>query len=266
MTTEHNSNTPMGAARASLFTLESILLLLGFTTFCVVAYLWVRSLYHWLWLGRSAGANSSGGEDLPSRADMERIAATLRRRQPTVTSDTSSQSAPAALEDKTCSICFDEMVSAVELLPCGHTFCAPCVDQWWSSLGRYRRVRCPLCRTLAELIVPAYRVRETSGERPEQPDTDAGIRTYNATFSSSPVTVRGFYSQVMNVLLNQRFLPIMIRIRIFTMVAASLVYLVSPFDLLSESAVGVIGFLDDAVFIAIALWFIFRAAHRVASR
>jgi hypothetical protein len=118
---------------------------------------------------------------------------------------------------------------------------------------------------LAELIVPAYRIREASGEEPEQAAADEGLRNYNSAFSSSPVTVRGFYAQVTNILLNQRFLPFMIRLRIFTMMVAAIVYVVSPFDLLSEAAVGVIGFLDDAIFIAVALWVIFRAAQGVVS-
>lgn len=46
--------------------------------------------------------------------------------------------------DLTCSICCEIFRDPV-VLKCSHSFCAPCLQQYWTPRGRNRD--CPLCRT-----------------------------------------------------------------------------------------------------------------------
>ncbi|CAE7736624.1 rnf141 [Symbiodinium sp. CCMP2592] len=44
-----------------------------------------------------------------------------------------------------CCICMEEPEVASALLPCGHTFCEPCIAQWSMSGSDYSS-KCPVCR------------------------------------------------------------------------------------------------------------------------
>jgi RING finger protein 170 len=192
----------------------------------------------------------------PTRDEAERVAAALRRRPLT----------EEVLQDHTCSVCYDTMAAPAELLPCGHVFCTECILQWWSQLGTYRRVRCPNCRTLVELIVPAYRVRERAGQPPENAEADQRIRQYNTHFTGAGGTVRGFFASIAHVVTNQRFLPFLIRVRIYAIYLSLFIYIVSPFDLLSEAALGIVGLLDDLIFFVIVAFLLFSIAVQTMQR
>jgi hypothetical protein len=234
---------------ASLMSFES-LLFLGVLCFVLVfAVLKLRALLYERFGGSDNGADGAAS---PTRGDLERIAASLRHRNVPF---------PDGLpEDRTCAICVDDMKSPVELLPCGHHFCVECLEKWWSATGLYRRVKCPNCRGLAEMIVPAYRLREAHGERAEQPEVDEPIRRYNTLFGEAPRSVRGFFATITNAISNQRFLPFMLRLRMISMTIFGLFYVLSPMDVISEHTLGLIGFIDDAIVIVVVLWVFFRAA------
>mmetsp|Transcript_24298 Transcript_24298/g.45985 ORF Transcript_24298/g.45985 Transcript_24298/m.45985 type:complete len:210 (-) Transcript_24298:17-646(-) len=45
-----------------------------------------------------------------------------------------------------CSICMEEDGPSMALLPCGHTFCEPCIARW-SVSGSHYSGKCPVCRS-----------------------------------------------------------------------------------------------------------------------
>ncbi|EJK52480.1 hypothetical protein THAOC_28235, partial [Thalassiosira oceanica] len=52
-----------------------------------------------------------------------------------------------ANDDETCGICLEDSKDPLSL-PCGHSFCAGCLDQWRSRYGVNEEMRrkCPICR------------------------------------------------------------------------------------------------------------------------
>lgn len=65
-----------------------------------------------------------------------------------------SQSVCLAMEKESCAICFDQSEIKVQLIPCGHEFCPPCMKKHHKSLLKENLERtynflepnCPLCR------------------------------------------------------------------------------------------------------------------------
>ncbi|EJK67307.1 hypothetical protein THAOC_11680 [Thalassiosira oceanica] len=55
--------------------------------------------------------------------------------------------AVTAVTELTCGICLEESKDPLSL-PCGHSFCAGCLDEWRSRYGVYEEMRrkCPICR------------------------------------------------------------------------------------------------------------------------
>ena len=48
-------------------------------------------------------------------------------------------------DNSCCPICFDDKLSSVQVLPCGHKLCVNCYDEL-ISIGTKISERCPLCR------------------------------------------------------------------------------------------------------------------------
>ncbi|XP_033939726.1 E3 ubiquitin-protein ligase RNF186-like [Pseudochaenichthys georgianus] len=64
-------------------------------------------------------------------------------------------------EEKECVVCFNKYSRSdrvPRVLHCGHTFCAPCLEQLYQLKGFFYCVSCPLCRwitcTRASLALP----------------------------------------------------------------------------------------------------------------
>jgi len=55
--------------------------------------------------------------------------------------------AAAVVTEQTCGICLEESKDPLDL-PCGHSFCDGCLDEWRSRYGVEEEMRrkCPICR------------------------------------------------------------------------------------------------------------------------
>ncbi|KAJ3098595.1 hypothetical protein HDU97_003904 [Phlyctochytrium planicorne] len=62
------------------------------------------------------------------------------------------------LEDLQCAICVDVMVCPMSINPCGHTFCGPCIDDWFRAGKR----TCPNCRQrVSKSLIPQHMLEGT---------------------------------------------------------------------------------------------------------
>lgn len=168
------------------------------TLLAVMLLLWIARRVDVL---RKKRARRQASENLPSRADLETIAAALRKPRHTTPRCASPATSTALVSSPTspstgvlsssmlmsppeeCVICLaSEAVNAVELLPCGHSqFCAHCVVELLRSTRagarssdlngqrndaqrrrQQRPLRCPLCRQSVEFVCPAFVVRDVA--------------------------------------------------------------------------------------------------------
>lgn len=70
-------------------------------------------------------------------------------------------------------------------------------------------------------------------------------------------------SQLFHELFNGAGLVLLLRFRIIFCFVAILLYFVSPIDILSEAAFGLIGFLDDIVFALLVLFYVSEVYRNV---
>ncbi|KAJ9444488.1 RING finger protein PSH1 [Diplonema papillatum] len=97
----------------------------------------------------------------------------------------SSEGKPAAaVAGHCCAVCEEVMLAPargpVMLVPCGHTFCAPCVEKWQRT-----RSECPLCRAPSTDAVPNHALRLLIDR--SRPDFDASTATaLDASIDGSP--------------------------------------------------------------------------------
>ena len=59
--------------------------------------------------------------------------------------------------DMQCSICLAVYLDPVTVVPCGHSFCAPCIERWLDRGGH--SVSCPLCSTPMAHVALSYALK-----------------------------------------------------------------------------------------------------------
>ena len=185
-------------------------------------------------------------EDLPTRAEVEQIANAMRRAAGTRLRQNLD-------DDPHCGLCLDEYTSPVELLPCGHTYCNACILLLWSHTGRHRRICCPVCRSPAEYIFPAYALRDVvaqrgggGGDAAEGIRIDRQLHAYNtnATFAARS-SFRTLLLVLRRGITHASLLPVLIQLKIAAVIVLMVVYIVSPVDVVPD-VLGAIGLVDDA--------------------
>ncbi|VDM48208.1 unnamed protein product [Toxocara canis] len=159
-------------------------------------------------------------------------------------------------QDRTCPICYGPSSFAV-LTNCGHLFCCNCIYGYWRhSASLVTPVKCAVCRSVVSVLMPLPLEGERENNIDEAVQSDLQLNEYNRRFSGEPRPLLDYIRDLpvllpymLRTLLSVNGLMWMFRIRVFLCLIGVLIYVLSPFDILPESALGVLGMLDD-VFIA----------------
>lgn len=158
-----------------------------------------------------------------------------------------------------CPICLDTTKFTVQT-NCSHCFCGLCFKRFYDQ-GNVSRVRCPLCRSHTTTIISRFTRDEL-----EAPDTSTlgseriTVRRFMDGYNRSsflagrsvaevirdvPFIMRHMFS---DLLLNMN-IYVLIRWKIYIVLLSTLIYFISPLDLIPEAMFGIIGFLDDILVI-----------------
>lgn len=157
-----------------------------------------------------------------------------------------------------CPICLGDAQFAIQT-NCGHVFCGLCMTTYWHHGTWLGAVNCPVCRNIVTLLLINFTPEEHTDASTEKAEIVAAINQYNRRFSGQPRPWMDYVRDLPTLLRHAvtEFFSVggliaMFRIRVIICFLAALMYFVSPFDILPESAFGLIGFLDD-IFVILLL-------------
>jgi RING finger protein 170 len=186
-----------------------------------------------------------------------------------------------------CSICLDLFEHAVET-SCSHAFCGTCLLEYWRAKGKNSPITCPLDRATISFIIPSHTLRaQCDALRADPPaapadaaaaaagapmplssarHVDAQLDEYNLRFEQ--VSRRwaqrnmGFARTMLDDFWT---LPCLHKALVCTALMVGIGYMISPFDLLPESQLGIIGLIDDVVVwlaLSVSLGWVMRHLRR----
>ncbi|KAM0910153.1 hypothetical protein ACQ4PT_014310 [Festuca glaucescens] len=167
-----------------------------------------------------------------------------------------------------CAVCRGADISVPHQANCSHWFCGHCIVGVWLHGSVLRPSDCPLCRRPITLLVPSE-VASLLRDEPDIAPVVERIEQYNGRFAGAPHSAiqwlldQPFYIRRMLTEFRdtRREPPLFFKIQVMLAVALSLLYLVSPIDLLPEAVLGYSGLLDDIVVFIVAYAYI-SAAYR----
>ncbi|RDX97785.1 E3 ubiquitin-protein ligase RNF170 [Mucuna pruriens] len=150
-----------------------------------------------------------------------------------------------------CSVChgnFDIPCQA----NCSHWFCGNCIMLVWEHGSGAGPCKCPLCRRPITLLVPTQHSL-AQRHQPQVSHILSKIHSYNRFFGAQPTTLLQrmqdlpfFLHRLLREFMDpQRSLPLVIRARVFIAMIVSVIYILSPIDILPEGILGIVGLLDD---------------------
>ena len=153
--------------------------------------------------------------------------------------------------DVDCVVCLGAFQRPCEVLPCAHLFCEDCTVALFQAPNFQRR--CPVCRTGVELVVPCFRrypaERDAALIAASLPEP---LRRFNGEAGANGFSWRGLFASGGFVSRHFFALPLLVRIKVVACFLFALVYLLSPIDLMSESTLGPLGYLDDVAVVIIS--------------
>ncbi|KMZ64816.1 RING finger protein [Zostera marina] len=153
-------------------------------------------------------------------------------------------------EEDFCSICHDNF-SIPYQANCSHWFCGECILRVWQHGSVTQPCNCPICRRKITLLVPF------DAAIPNRNESDIStvseyIAIYNRQFGQDrrPFIqflrdLPFFIRRMLLEFIDPQRLPFFLKIRMWAMVILSFLYLLSPVDIISEAAYGIVGLLDD---------------------
>lgn len=160
----------------------------------------------------------------------------------------------------TCPICLtDSSIFSVET-NCGHLFCGQCIITFWKFQTNWLTgMNCPVCRRQVTALLRCFTADEDAAiDNPMRQSVINDITDFNHRFSGAP---RSFMENVRDIpvliphILRQIFsintFNWTYRIRIYIIIFFVIAYVLSPLDILPESVVGILGLLDDLIFLVL---------------
>lgn len=152
-----------------------------------------------------------------------------------------------------CSVCHEGFNIPFQA-NCSHWFCGNCILRVWQHDSVLQPCKCPLCRRQITLLVPAGASQRQCND-PEVSAIVGRVERYNRLFGRCdsslfqrmrdlPFLLRRLLRELMDP---QRSLPLLIRARVYFAMLTSIIYIVSPVDIIPEGVVGILGLLDDFI-------------------
>ncbi|CAI9267191.1 unnamed protein product [Lactuca saligna] len=137
---------------------------------------------------------------------------------------------------------------------CSHWYCGSCILEVWNHGSALQPCKCPLCRRHITLLVPSQESSQQS-DNPEASEIIRKIESYNRIFGSHstglsqrlqdlPFLIKRLFREVMDP---QRSLPFVIKARVFMALLSTVIYVLSPVDIIPEALFGIVGLLDDVI-------------------
>ncbi|KAJ1366194.1 hypothetical protein KIN20_026795 [Parelaphostrongylus tenuis] len=158
--------------------------------------------------------------------------------------------------DRTCPICYGTALYPI-LTNCGHVFCCECIMGYWRhAASLVSPVKCAVCRTEVTVLLPLHWPNDAEDNQLRENNTN--LDDYNRRFSGDRPWLEYLWDlpvlipYALRNLFDLNGLIIMFRLRIFFIMVGIIAYVLSPFDIIPESAYGFIGLMDD-IFVAILL-------------
>ncbi|XP_031503807.1 uncharacterized protein LOC116266643 [Nymphaea colorata] len=156
-----------------------------------------------------------------------------------------------------CSICHDDFTLACQA-NCSHWFCGACILRVWHHGSVLQACKCPICRRTISLLIPCEAALHQRYE-PEARQVIEEVEKYNRSFGGSSLSliqrIRDMpflLRRLMRELLDpRRSLPLVFKARMIFSVLVSVIYVISPVDILPEGILGIIGLLDDCLIVLI---------------
>uniref|UniRef100_A0A0K2TDF5 E3 ubiquitin-protein ligase RNF170 n=1 Tax=Lepeophtheirus salmonis TaxID=72036 RepID=A0A0K2TDF5_LEPSM len=160
-------------------------------------------------------------------------------------------------ESPECSICLESVRFAVET-NCGHVFCGACLVEYVDRLATLSTPTCPYCRQRITMIL-LYFTPEESQDSLQDADRKLRnfliekIKSYNRSYSDEP---RSILEQIRDFPILARRLwnmfwdypdrtTLFFRIRVLIPNVITILYFLSPFDIIPEFLFGIFGLFDD---------------------
>ncbi|XP_020680818.1 E3 ubiquitin-protein ligase RNF170-like isoform X1 [Dendrobium catenatum] len=161
-------------------------------------------------------------------------------------------------ENDVCSVCHERFTLPCQA-NCSHWFCGSCIMRVWHHGSALRPCKCPICRRLITLLIPT----ETSQSQRHEPAASQileNIEKYNRSFGGGSHSIMQrlrdlpfFTRRLLRELMDpQRSLPLVFRARMIFAIVPTILYVLSPIDILPEGVFGLVGFIDDLLILLIA--------------
>ncbi|VDM66707.1 unnamed protein product [Strongylus vulgaris] len=185
--------------------------------------------------------------------------------------------------DHMCPICYGNAQFPI-LTNCGHVFCCECIMGYWRhSASLISPVKCAICRTevgtladkyfvilLVTVLLPLHWPHDEDNNQLRE--NNIGLNDYNRRFSGDRPWVEYLYDlpvlipYIIRNLFDFNGLMLMFRLRIFFIAIGILAYILSPFDIIPESAYGFMGLMDDIFVTVLLLVYIAIAVRHFMAR
>ncbi|KAJ0976913.1 hypothetical protein J5N97_012387 [Dioscorea zingiberensis] len=156
-----------------------------------------------------------------------------------------------------CSVCHDDFSLPCQA-NCSHWFCGHCILGVWHHGSALQPCKCPICRRVITLLIPTQTALRQRHD-PEASHVLENIENYNRIFGGGarsvvqrlrdlPFFLRRLCRELMDP---QRSLPLVFKARMIFAMLLSVIYVLSPVDIVPEGVFGFIGLVDDFLILLI---------------
>lgn len=176
-----------------------------------------------------------------------------------------------------CPVCLDESPTLAIKTVCGHVFCGSCLQSIYFR-NRHTIIICPCCRRRVDMLMENFNSQEIAALKANAQGRNGAerllisfIQNYNAEFMNTELPtweriqrIPVFVHQILRDIDIHGVVWLVSHMRLLVVVLMGLVYLLSPFDLIPESVLGVFGYADDifvVIYILLAAIEIYKSAY-----